>query len=279
MTNYQVVMIPTSDIFIDEDLNEARGKILPMDVADLANDIEKQGLLSPIHVQASTKVVGKKFRVVAGNRRLTAIRVKQIKETPCFVVDPNMNELAVRAINLKENLLRKELDIVQEAIGIKPYVVASWREETIAEEFNQSRGWVQVRKIILGLPKDIQEELRGGLLNQGLIRKLGSFRDEKDQYKFIREAKDHRMKGEKIKLPTNVRPPNPEAKRVRKPEEMFSMIEYLIELHGESSLATRCLAWASGQVNDLELAAEVRKDCEERGIDYEPHDSVAYVPT
>lgn len=277
--NYTVVSIPTIDIFIDEDLNEARGKILPMDVADLANDIEKQGLLSPILVQATSKMPGKKFRVVAGNRRFTAVKVKQIANLPCFVVDPKMDELSVRAINLKENLLRKELDIVQEAIGIKPYVVASWREETIAEEFNQSRGWVQVRKIILGLPKDIQDELRSGLLNQGHIRKLGSFRTEKEQYAYIREAKDYRIKGEKIKLPTTIRPPDPNAKKLRKPEEMFNMIEYLITLHGESSLATRCLAWASGQINDLELAREVRADCEERGINYEPHESVEFTPT
>lgn len=273
--DYQVHKIPVAEIGIDEDLNEARGKIIAMDVADLARDIERSGLQQPLHVQLSDRIPGKKYRCVAGNRRLTALRVIKWELAPCFLVDPKLNELSVRAINLKENLLRKDLDVVQEAIAIKPFVTSHWTEETIATEFSQSRGWVQIRKIVLGLPKDMQEELRAGLVTQSQIRKLGTMSDPKKQWEYIKTIKEHAFKGQKLKEKVPLKPIAPEARKERKPEQIFAMIEYLLGLHGESSLATRVLAWASGAISDLELAADIRADCVVRGIDYEPHEAVA----
>lgn len=274
-STYNIQILPVAEIGIDEDLNEARGHILAMDVADLARSMEKDGLQQPIYVQESNKIPGKKYRCASGNRRLTAARVNKWTEIPCFIMDPKADELAIRAHNLKENLLRKELNIVQEAIGIKPFVVAHWTEESIAEEFAQSRGWVQVRKIVLGLPKDIQEELKAGLINQSMIRKLGSISDPKKQYEFLKQLKEHNFKGDALKLKPEAKPINPEARKERKPEQIFDMIEYLIKLTGKGTLTTRALAWAAGSISDIEFAESVREYCIEEGIDYEPHDAVA----
>lgn len=275
MQDYTVHKIPVTEIGIDEDLNDARGKILAMDVADLARDIEKSGLQQPLHVQLSNRIPGKKYRCVAGNRRLTALRVIKWDLAPCFLVDPNLNELSVRAINLKENLLRKDLDVVQEAIAIRPFVVSHWTEEEIAKEFSQSRGWVQIRKIVLGLPKDMQEELKAGLLTQAQIRRLGAFTDVKKQWEYLKQIKEHAFKGQKLKEKPIIKPIAPEARKERKPEQIFEMIEYLLMITGKSGLATRALAWAAGSISDLEFAATVREYCAEEGIDYEPHDAVS----
>lgn len=277
MQDYTVHQIPVVEIGIDEDLNDARGKIIAMDVADLARDIEKSGLQQPLHVQLSNRIPGKKYRCVAGNRRLTALRVIKKEFAPCFFVDPSLNELSVRAINLKENLLRKDLDVVQEAIAIRPFVTSHWTEEEIAKEFSQSRGWVQIRKIVLGLPKDMQEELKAGLLTQAQIRRLGAFVDQKKQWEYLRKIKDHSLRGEKLKEKPPVRVIAPEARKERKPEEIFAMIEYLLGITGKSGLTTRALAWAAGSISDLEFAGTVREYCAEEGIDYEPHDAVAHL--
>lgn len=272
--DYKAELIPIIEIFADDDFN-CRGHITGMDVIDLAKDIAKAGLQTPIIIQPWDKVPGYKWRCVAGYRRLMAFRVNRTEKIPAFIRH-GLSDLEARKINLKENLIRKDLNILQEARAIAPYVTAYWTEVDIANEFEQSRGWVQIRKAVLQLPKDIQKEVAAGLLTQENIRRVSLMKTTDEQYEFIRKLKDLRDKGEKIKLDKPARRIAPYDRKHRNPTEIYNMNEYLLGLIGPC-LATRYAAWCAGAINDIEWAQEIRDYCEREGVIYEPHESVADV--
>lgn len=270
---YQVQEIQIKAIYLDAEFN-CRGAIHPMDVVNLVKDIEKSGLQTPITVQPYDKN-GFMFRCVAGHRRLTAFKVLKRETIPSFV-RLGLSDLDARKINLKENLIRENLNPVQEAKAILPYLAASWTEQDIADEFEQSRGWVQIRKIVTQLPQDIQKEVAAGLLTQEQIRRLGGIRNKDEQYALLRSIKDHKERGEKIKLEKPVRHIAPDAGKHRNPSEIFAMNSYLVNLVGPS-LGTRLLAWAAGSINDIELGFDIKAHCEGEGVEYVPHEAIASV--
>lgn len=272
--DYKVQSILVTKIFADDDFN-CRGHITGLDVIDLAKDIAKSGLQSPIIIQPWDKVPGYDWRCVAGYRRLMAFRVNKTEFIPAFIRS-GLSDLEARKINLKENLIRKDLNVLQEAKAIAPYINAFWTEMDIANEFEQSRGWVQIRKAVLQLPKDIQKEVAAGLVTQENIRRLASMRTPDEQYEFIRKLKDLRDRGEKIKLDKPVRKIAAHDRKHRNPTEIYAMNEYIMSLIGPC-LATRYAAWCAGAINDIEWAQEVRDYCEREGVLYEPHPSVADV--
>lgn len=275
--SYKVEMIPIGDIYIDLELNDARGKILPIDVVDLARDIKSTGLQQPLHVQRWDKQPGYKFRCVAGNRRLTALKVAEFKEAPCFVVPDGMTDLQVRSMNFKENMLRKNLDTIQQCIGIRPYIVAGWNDQEIATEFQQSRGWVQVRRVVLSLPQDLQEDLRADLLSQQQILQLGRLRTRDEQYAFVKAAKEHHHRGEKMVSKPLPKAIKPEDRKWRRPEEIIEMISYMIIMLDESNLATKALAWAAGTYSDIEFGVDLREYCKDHCVEFYPFDRVSSV--
>ena len=88
ITEYTVLHIEMRRIYSDGDFN-CRGKILPMDIIDLAKDIDRNGLQFPIAVQPvcdvkSTIPEGFNFRIIAGHRRFEALRILKNEEIPAM---------------------------------------------------------------------------------------------------------------------------------------------------------------------------------------------------
>lgn len=269
--DYNVDLYPIAEIFADEDFN-CRGHIVASDVLDLANDIKKSGLQVPITIQPWEFNPPYKFRCVTGYCRLLAFRINKMDKIPAFV-KVGLSDLEARKMNLKENLIRKNLNVMQEAKAIAPYVNASWTEADIASEFEQSRGWVQIRKAAVSLPKEIQLEIAAGFVSQENILRLSRMKNPIDQFEFIKKLKDHKDKGEKLKIEKPERKIANFDRKPRRPAEIFPHIEYLLDLTGPS-LTTRALAWAAGTISDIEFAQDVRDWCDKEGVIYTPHASV-----
>lgn len=270
--DYQAEMLEVALIFADDDFN-CRGHITGLDVIDLANDVKKAGLQTPIIVQPWDLVKGYKYRCVAGYRRLTAFKVNKSTHIPAFIRH-GLSDLEARKINLKENLIRKDLNVLQEAKAIAPYVIASWTEKDIAQEFEQSKGWVQIRKAVLSLPPAIQMEVAAGILTQENIRRVSLMKTAEEQYEFVKKIKDLKDKGERVKLDKPARRIAPEDRKLRNSTEIYAMNGYVLGLLGPC-LATRYAAWCAGAISDIEWAQDVRDYCEAEGITYEPHPDVA----
>ncbi len=257
----RVYEIPLDEIFMDEDFN-CRGHINPIDVIELANSIAERGLDSPIFVEFWDQGP-KKFRLLAGFRRFKAHLINRnnpdvvakIGDRACCIkslIKPLMSELDARMLNLSENLHRENLNMKQEAHGIKPFKDAGWSEYDVMDKLRKSRGWVQVRYMLLELPDDIQDEAAAGVISQHEVRKIYSLKHDPDlMYNYVRALKDKKILGKKRDI-------NPEAlsqkneKRVRNESEIFALQDVIRELFG-NSLTTIVMGWCAGIVSDLDV--------------------------
>lgn len=266
MNQYQAIAIPMSEIFSDDEFN-CRGQISHLDVKDLAKDIQDNELQFPIAVQPADDVTGglpagKKWRIIAGHRRFKAFQVLK-RETIPAMVKSGLNEVRARVYNLAENLQRAELNILQEARALQKLKDLGLVQEDAAKAIGRTRSWVQVRYNLLELPDVIQQEAAAGILNQAQIKQLYSLKDQgaEAQYEAVRAIKNALLRGEKgisVAKPPKV---DPYKKRRRAKNEVQEMMKHIGKDGPGYGLATRCLAWANGEISTAELYLDIKAEC------------------
>lgn len=111
--NHDIKTVKVSDIAVDHDWNSRSNY---QGIEDLASDIKSKGLLSPLVV---TLVEGSKDRydLIAGFRRMMAIQSLDLETVPVTIII-NKNEGELFAVNLTENLSRKDLSTYEIAASI-----------------------------------------------------------------------------------------------------------------------------------------------------------------
>lgn len=273
---YEVHHLPMVEIFHDSNFN-CRGKIAPIDVIDLAKDIEARGLDQPIVVrpftdQSDPKI---KYKIVAGHRRHMAFRYNNAETIPAYI-RADLSELAAHMLNLRENLHRVNLNVKQEAHALQFFLEYKkegsqqnlFTEKELADIFGQSRGWVQNRKALLTLPDDIQNEAAAGILTHDQIKIIARMGSMADKYAAVRKIKERRLRNEKVSLTPSIKRVN-DAMRAseRDKAEIEEMNEMLYDII-KPCLATRCLAWAAGNISTSELFATVQDYCKEEGLPF-----------
>ncbi len=271
LDEYSVIEISLNRIYSDPVFN-CRGVIAPMDVIDLAKDIEKTGLLVPIAVQPVSDISdfsedGYDFRIVAGHRRFAAFKVLK-EETIPVMIKVGLSPIKAKLINLGENLKRKDLNILQEAIAIEHLRELGLNRREVGESLGVSTTWVQVRYNLLDLPVEIQNEVALGFINQHQIKQLFSLNTEKEQFDAIKTIKNAKLRGEKG-IDVGVKPQDNPFKKRRQPVNVVrEMMQHMSESVGHG-LHTRALAWANGDINAAELYFDIRNMANEKGLDYD----------
>lgn len=270
------VSIPLADIHYDEEFN-CRGAIRPIDVIDLAKDIKQRGQLQAVLVAPYTDQqqaeTGKKYRLIAGYRRYTAHKIlckddPQFNSIDAVVRNDMQDEAEARFLNLAENIQRKDLNIAQEAKALSKLEMLGVTEADAADRLGKSRGWVQVRYMLLRLPEDIQNEVAAGMITQTNIRDLYSIYTTsgvEDTYSAIRKLKDDKAAGRKG---TRVGPPKKkDAKRLRKKNEIFDLQDHVRNNFGNGPI-TAVLAWCAGEITDEDLHLTLKGKAHDIGIPY-----------
>lgn len=82
----------------------------------LAESIKQNGLLQPLSVRRGERG----YELIAGERRMRALRSLGIESAPCIVVDADEQRSAILAII--ENIQREDLNIFEEAQGIEKLI-------------------------------------------------------------------------------------------------------------------------------------------------------------
>lgn len=252
----EVIEIEIDKLIVDDDFN-CRGRFSPLEVAGLARDIERQGLISPVVISPTADG---KYRLIAGFRRLWAHRVLK-RTTIQAVVRPPMSDTEARILNLSENLQRENLNIMQEARAILPLFAKGLTEEEVGKRLGTSRGWSQVRRMLLTLPAEVQAACAAGLFNQGHIRELYTMTLE-EQAEAVRNAKDAAARQEKVQVAK--KPKDLNEKRPRNRSEIFGMIFHIAKYLGHG-LHTRAMAWCAGEISTGEFEASLRSTAENDG--------------
>jgi ParB/RepB/Spo0J family partition protein len=149
------VDLPVKDIVTKAGDNIRSGE-LP-GIEELAKSIDAEGLVEPIVVTAS-ETAGK-FTVVAGHRRLTAIRSLGRATIPAMIVDADVNRRIKLA--LIENIQRKDMAPLDKAKAFAKLIKNTGLEQQqVAEAIGMAPGYVSQYITLLELPESALTALR-----------------------------------------------------------------------------------------------------------------------
>lgn len=184
---------------------------------ELSQSIKIHDIIQPVTVSK----VGKKYQLIAGERRFRASKMAGLKDIPAYVRQANDQELLELA--LLENLQRENLNAIEIALSYKRLMEeVSLTQEQVADRMGKERSTVTNYIRLLKLPPDIQVAVRNGQLSMGHARVLTgvenvenqlflyneilknglSVRQTEELARNINQAdKNHQQKAAKAKLP------------------------------------------------------------------------------
>uniref|UniRef100_A0A7V4JQ62 ParB/RepB/Spo0J family partition protein n=1 Tax=Thermodesulfobacterium geofontis TaxID=1295609 RepID=A0A7V4JQ62_9BACT len=147
------------------------------DFEELTKSIKERGILQPILVRKKGEDL---YECVAGERRLRAAKKAGLKEIPAII--KNFTDEEVLLIALIENLQRKNLNPLEEALGYKNLMEKfGYTQEEIAEKVGKDRATVANLLRLLKLPSIIQEDLLEEKLTVGHAKALLALDEEEKQ--------------------------------------------------------------------------------------------------
>ncbi len=122
---------------------------------ELAISIKQHGLLQPIVVRSKEH----EYEVVAGNRRLAAIRLLKARRISCHIVE--LSDKEAYEVALVENVQHKTMNSIEEAMAFNHYVKSfGWgRISELARRIGKSQEFVTKRIQLLRLPEKVREEV------------------------------------------------------------------------------------------------------------------------
>lgn len=142
-------------------------------IASLAESIKNHGMIQPLVVRPYMNT----YQIVAGERRWRAARAASLDEVPVIIKDLSDSEAMQLAII--ENLQRENLNPVEEAAGFRELSEKfGMTQEDIAGITGKSRSSVANSIRLLGLPEEVLELIKEGLVSSGHAKVLLSLEDE-----------------------------------------------------------------------------------------------------
>lgn len=97
--------------------NQPRTMFNQRELEGLSESILANGMLQPITVRKEES----SFELIAGERRLRAAKLANLKNIPCIVIETTVRQAAVFA--LIENLQREDLNYFDEAVALRELIV------------------------------------------------------------------------------------------------------------------------------------------------------------
>lgn len=150
---------------------------------ELANSIKIHGIIQPITLR---KISAKKFQLIAGERRLRAAKMANLKSVPAFVRTANDQEMLEMA--LIENIHRENLNPIEIAINYKRLIdECDLTQEQMADRIGKERSTVTNFLRLLKLPPDIQISLKKKEISMAHARAIINVSDPALQLMIFKE--------------------------------------------------------------------------------------------
>ena len=180
-----VVMISLMDI--DPNYEQPRKTFDEEALAELAESIKIHGVIQPIVVTP----IGKRFMIIAGERRFRASKLAGKTEIPAIV--RNYTPQQIKEISLIENLQREDLSPIEAARAIKTLMTEfNMTQEVAADRIGKSRSAVANTLRLLTLSDEVIELIEKGRLSAGHGRTLVVV-PTAEQYKLALKGCDNQM--------------------------------------------------------------------------------------
>ena len=135
---------------------------------ELAESIKAQGIIQPILVRMSSN---NQYEIIAGERRWQAAKIAKLDEVPVVVKD--ISDSTALAMALIENIQREDLNVIEEARGIKRLIDEfNITHEAAAEAVGKSRAAVSNTLRLLSLCEHAQYALETNKIEMGHARAI-----------------------------------------------------------------------------------------------------------
>lgn len=146
-------------------------------LAELANSIKEHGVLTPILVQKSDNGF---YKIIAGERRWRASKIAGQKTIPAIIKD--FDEIKIHEVALIENLQRRDLNPVEEALGYRQLMDDyKLTQEKISQRLGKSRSTIANAIRLLSLDKQVLDLLAKGDISTGHAKVLAGIDDKSVQ--------------------------------------------------------------------------------------------------
>jgi len=170
--------------------HQARSELGEME--DLVNSIRERGVLEPILVRPKSG----SYEIIAGERRYIASRKIGLNEVPCIVM--KVNDMEAMEISLIENLQRLDLDVFEEADGLK-YLAENYgyKHEQISKRLGKARSTVTEIISISRIPEKIRELCdEYGIKSRSTLVEISKQKDKEDMERLIHAIKERELRRE-----------------------------------------------------------------------------------
>lgn len=152
------------------------------DLSELTASVKEKGILEPLLVKPHGNGT---YMIIAGERRWRAANLAGLREVPCIEFDLDEKEIA--EIALIENMQRKDLNVWEEADGLKALGDKfGYTHEQIAKKLGKSRSSITEILSIAGLPDDIRKRCRNSdITAKSMLLEIARQFDEKAMHEFM----------------------------------------------------------------------------------------------
>ncbi len=187
----RIRMIPIERL--DPNPHQARNEL--GDLTELMASIKAKGILEPILVRPK----GERFEIIAGERRFVAAQNVGLTEVPCIEMDvPDHEALELALI---ENLQRKDLDVFEEADGLKALVdIYGYSHQQLAERIGKARSTITEIINVARIPFKLKQLCRSyGILSRSTLIEIAKQESVEDMEKLINQIKERGLKREETR--------------------------------------------------------------------------------
>ena len=153
--------------------NQPRQDFSQAEILKLADSIRQYGVIQPITVRKT----GQLYELIAGERRLRALKELNWELAPCIVAE--ISEEASAEIAIIENLMRQDLNIFEQASAIQALIdTYGLTQEQVAEKLSSSQSYIANKLRLLRLTQEERDILLKNRLTERHARALLRVNDQ-----------------------------------------------------------------------------------------------------
>ena len=173
---FEIILIPSirTGKNIRKDFNEEG-----MDA--LTENIRLNGIQNPLLVMEDD--TPDEFTLISGERRLRAAQRLDMHAVPCRIYS-KLTDQELYNLMISENLLRQDLNPIEEAEGLRKILDAGMSQEDLGERIGKSQAWISDRISLLDASAELQEAIITRVITPTHARALLSMKNYSffDQY-------------------------------------------------------------------------------------------------
>lgn len=169
------------------DPNQPRTDFDDNEIQRLAESIRAHGQLHPIRVRWN-ETVGK-WTIVSGERRWRATTIAGLPTIDCFFVEGDVTEPEIREQQLVENLLRKDLNPLEEAKAYSSLMqLNDWNGKQLAQSLRVTTSRISRSLALLDLPESVQRQVESGTLPKSSAYEISKLPSSQTQARLAEES-------------------------------------------------------------------------------------------